>query len=81
VSDIDTALMDSLKVLDPEGRLEKQTCRAITGMSQKCQQETHAPQQFNSLFDYLVGGREQRRRNGEAERIRSLEVDHEFKFD
>jgi len=25
VSDIDTALVDSLKVLDPDGRLEKRT--------------------------------------------------------
>ena len=27
VSDIDTVVMDSLKVLDPTGRLEKRTCR------------------------------------------------------
>jgi hypothetical protein len=27
VSDIDTVVVDSLKALDPDGRLEKQTCR------------------------------------------------------
>jgi hypothetical protein len=27
VGDIDTAAVDSLKVLDPNGRLEKQTCK------------------------------------------------------
>jgi hypothetical protein len=29
-------------------------------MSDKCQQETHAPQQFNRLLDHLVGAGEQR---------------------
>jgi hypothetical protein len=33
-----------------------------------------------SLFDDLVGAAEQRRRHGEAERLRGLEVDGEFDF-
>jgi hypothetical protein len=32
------------------------------------------------LFDYLVGGGEQRRRHGEAEGFRGLEVDHQFEL-
>jgi hypothetical protein len=32
-----------------------------------CQQETHAPQQLNNLFDHLVGEREEGRRHVEAE--------------
>jgi hypothetical protein len=36
-------------------------------MSQTCQQETHAPQQLNNLFDHLVGEGEEGRRHVEAE--------------
>ena len=32
------------------------------------------------LFDHLVGAREQRRRHGEAEFFRGLEIDHQLKF-
>jgi hypothetical protein len=32
------------------------------------------------LFDHLVGGRKQRRRHVEAERLRRLEVDRHLKF-
>jgi hypothetical protein len=31
VSDIDTAVVDGLKVLDPNGRLEKLPCRSAAG--------------------------------------------------
>jgi hypothetical protein len=46
--------------------------------SAMCQEPTHAPQQNVSLFDYLVGTREQRGRHGEAKRLRCLEVDHKL---
>ena len=49
-------------------------------MFQKCQQETHPPQQIVMLFDHLVGAGEQRGRQGETERLRGLKVDHELKF-
>src|ERR1017187_6596544 len=41
---------------------------------------TNAPQQTASLFDHLVGNGEHARGNGEAERFRGLEVDHELEF-
>ena len=38
----------------------------------------HAPQQTTSLFDHLIGSCEQRRRHGETERLRGLEIDRQF---
>jgi len=41
---------------------------------------TDAPQQTASLFDYLVGAGEQRRWHGEAERLGSVEINHQLDF-
>jgi hypothetical protein len=46
VSDIDTGVVVSLKVLDPDGRLEKRTKRPSLSLSQLCAiSGTHAVQQ------------------------------------
>ena len=45
------------------------------GMSAKWQQETHAPQQFNGLFDHLVGAAKQREWNSKAKRLCRFRVD------
>src|SRR5262249_35323207 len=45
VSDIDTGVVVSLKVLDPDGRLEKRTNSGRLGMSALCQKRTYAPRQ------------------------------------
>jgi hypothetical protein len=41
---------------------------------------TNAPQQTAFLFDHLVGAGEQRLRQGEAERLGGLEVDHQLEL-
>src|ERR1700756_4674184 len=46
VSDIDIAVVDSLKCLTPNGRLEKQTRSALLLRSLSCQNETHALHKF-----------------------------------
>src|SRR5215475_4597546 len=45
VSDIDTGVVVSLKVLDPDGRLEKRTKSRHVGTSALCQKRTYAVQQ------------------------------------
>ena len=50
------------------------TLRAISG-------SMHRKKMYRvSLFDHLVGGRLQRQRHGNAERLGGLEVDHELEF-
>src|SRR5262249_13328655 len=79
VSDIALELVDSLKVLDPDGRLEKRTWSDTTGMSALCQSRPNAPQQRTSL-ENLVGAAGQRQRNGDAERTSGLQVDEHLDF-
>ena len=54
MSDIDTGVVDSLKALDPDGRLEKRTNSRGRGMSALCQSRPNAPQQKAPLFDQFV---------------------------
>jgi hypothetical protein len=55
-------VVDSLKVLDPDGRLEKRTIEDRAGKSASCQSRPNAAQQNPLLFDYLVGAGEHARR-------------------
>ena len=49
-------------------------------MSALGQKRTHAVQQLRLLFDHLVGTAEQRRRNGETEHSRGLQIDDQLKL-
>src|SRR5258705_8093099 len=49
-------------------------------MSEKCQQETQAPQQTTALFDHLVGALQQRCRHFDAKRLCGLQIDHQFEL-
>src|SRR5438270_5780561 len=53
-SDIDTGVVDGLKVLDPDGRLEKRT---------------YAVQQFWGLLGHLVGSSLESQRDRQTERL------------
>ena len=50
-------------------------------MSQRCQQETHAPQQFKNLFDHLVGACEHSLRDIKAKGLGRLHVDDQLELD
>jgi hypothetical protein len=59
---------------------DKQTFRQSAGASQRCQQETHAPQQTPLLFDHLIGDGEHRWRHLNAERPSRPQIDDELKI-
>src|SRR5262249_15661122 len=49
-------------------------------MSALCEKQTFCAAVESSLFDYLVGGGEQRLRNIETERFGGFEIDDELEF-
>ena len=61
--------------------LNKQTLTERVQCDAMCHNPTYAVQQTNWLLDHLVGTREQHRRQGEAERLGGLEIDHQFVLD
>jgi hypothetical protein len=54
---------------------QERTCAAQQPMSAMGEKRT-----LRHLLDHLVGTRQQRLRNGEAERLRGLQVDVQFDF-
>jgi len=58
VSDIDTGVVVSLKVLDPDGRLEKRTNRRRLDLSALCQKRTHAVQQTTRIGELIRSPRQ-----------------------
>jgi len=80
VSDIDTGVVVSLKVLDPDGRLEKRTNGRCRDMSALCHKRTFALQQKAPSFDQLVGSDEQLVWHCQPERLGGLEVDRQLEL-
>src|SRR5450631_2425627 len=73
VSDIDTAVVDSLKALDLERPIREAD---IPAPPLRANKRHFALQQKALLFDHLVGAREHDRRNVETECLCGLEVNY-----
>src|SRR5262245_32566365 len=58
----------------------KRTSSGYLGMSALCQKRTFALQQIARLFDHLVSAGKQRRRNGDAEQLRRLNIDNQLEL-
>jgi hypothetical protein len=54
---------------------DEQTSPSASIRSEKCQEETHAPQQLPALFDHLAGAQQERFPYREAERLGGFEID------
>ena len=50
------------------------------GMSALCQKRTFCAAERTSLFDHLVGSGKERWCHGDAERLRSFQIDRQLKF-
>ena len=59
---------------------QKQACVAHKAMSAVCQKRNGCMEQTASLFDHLVGTREQHRRHREAKRLGGLEINDQLEF-
>src|ERR1700730_959149 len=60
--------------------LSQPTLAARVSTSRSCHKQTHALQKMAPSLDHLVSAREQLRRHGEAERLRSDQIDDELEF-
>src|SRR6267154_2384783 len=78
-SDIDTALVDSLKVLDPEGPIREEADITHQGCHFR-KVPTRDSCVAAKLFDHLISADKERRRYGEVERFGSLHVYDQLEF-
>ena len=77
MSDIDIAVADSLKVLDLKRPIREATKLALhCNMSRRANKRLMHRSNLPALINHLIGASQQRRWDGEPERLGGLEVDH-----